>query len=115
MNTNKKRALIITFVLTAFIAISNVLSFASVSIPKPQPPQGDALGLQNILGWIQAIGVAVALGMLMIIGMRYVSAGADEKAKIKDQAITYVFGAFCIFAAVAILQIIKTISDALKK
>lgn len=114
MNTNKKRALIITAVLALVLALVNIAVFAgNITIPKPEAVDTNSLKIGKILGWIQAIGVAVALAMLIIIGIRYVSADAGEKAKIKDQAITYVFGAFCIFAAAAILEIIKNITTAL--
>lgn len=114
MNKTKKRALLLTVAIAIFAVFANIAVFAdNLAIPKPQPVNSEALGFGRILGFIQAIGVAVALGMLIIIGIRYVAADAGKKGEIKDQAITYVFGAFCIFAAVAILEIIKKASTAL--
>lgn len=117
MNKTSKRALVISTLLTIVLALISVLSFADVTIPKPTPPKDQGFNNQvgTIIGFIQAIGVAVALGMLIVIGIRYVSADSSKKAEIKEQAITYVFGAFCIFAAVSILGIIQTLSKSVTK
>lgn len=114
MNKTKKRALIISIALVALTVLMQLAVFAgNLTIPTPEAVDTNQLGVGKILGYIQAIGVAVALAMLIIIGIQYVSANAEKRASIKDQAITYVFGAFCIFAAVAILEIIKRASTAL--
>lgn len=115
MNKTKKRALIISIALVAFAFLMQLAVFAggNLTIPTPEAVDTNQLGVGKILGYIQAIGVAVALAMLIIIGIQYVAASAEKRASIKDQAITYVFGAFCIFAAVAILEIIKRASTAL--
>ncbi len=112
MNKTSKRALVISTLLTIVLSLISVISFADIQIPQPKAPTDQAFNDQvgTIIGFIQAIGVAVALAMLIIIGIKYVSADSSKKAEIKEQAITYVFGAFCIFAAVAILGIIKNLS-----
>ena len=70
--------------------------------------------ISNILGLIQFVGVAIALGMLIVIGIQYVTASSTKKGEIKDTAINYLFGAVCIFAAAGILQGIKGLVSAVK-
>ena len=70
--------------------------------------------ISNILGLIQFVGVAIALGMLIVIGIQYVTASSTKKGEIKDTAINYLFGAVCIFAAAGILQGIKGLVAAVK-
>lgn len=102
----------------AKVALSAVMSLAlvvpSVFASDIQLPginsnaAGQNAGLvSNILGLIQFVGVAIALGMLIVIGIQYVTASSAKKGEIKDTAINYLFGAVCIFAATGILQGIK--------
>lgn len=68
--------------------------------------------ISNILGLIQFVGIAIALGMLIVIGIQYVTASSAKKGEIKDTAINYLFGAVCIFAATGILQGVKNLVEA---
>lgn len=69
------------------------------------------VGLANkIIGVIQFVGVAIALGMLIVIGIKYITAAPEGKAEIKGTAINYLFGAICIFAATAILSGIASLA-----
>lgn len=89
------------FVLSSGTALATIPDIEDVS-----DPTGGKIG--KILGIIQFIGISVALAMLIIIGIQYVAAPAEKKGQIKDDALGYIIGAFCIFGAVAILQLIKT-------
>ena len=71
--------------------------------------------VSKILGLIQFVGVAIALGMLIVIGIQYVTASSTKKGEIKDTAINYLFGAVCIFAAAGILEGIKGLVATLNK
>lgn len=53
----------------------------------------------SILGAMQWIGYAVAVGMLVYIGIKYIMASADEKANLKNSLIRYVVGAVLIAGA----------------
>jgi len=49
--------------------------------------------------------------MLLVIGIKYITASPEGKADIKGTAIAYLIGAVCIFAAVGILNGIKDIVE----
>lgn len=60
----------------------------------------------KIAGIIQIIGTMVSVGTIMIIGIRYVGASADEKAEYKERMIPYFIGAVLLFGASNIVNII---------
>ena len=61
----------------------------------------------SILTVAQVIGVGVAVIMLIVLAIKYISAAPGDKADIKKHAVVYVVGAVVLFAASGILQIIK--------
>lgn len=60
---------------------------------------------RKVLSILQLIGVSVGLIMLVVTGIKFIV--ADEKPKVKDVAIGYIVGAFCIFGATGILTLIQ--------
>ena len=60
----------------------------------------------NVLGVIQVIGTAIAIGMLLFLGIKYIISSPDERASVKKSATVYVIGAIVLFAAVNIVKII---------
>ena len=60
----------------------------------------------SLLGVVQAVGYAVALIMLVVLGIKYMYSSPDEKATIKDKAIIYVIGAVVIFGSSSLVGII---------
>ena len=65
----------------------------------------------QVIGVVQTVGVAVAVIMLVVYAIKYISAAPSEKADIKKGAIGYVVGALILFAATGVLQIIKNFTD----
>ena len=63
--------------------------------------------IQSILTITQVIGVGVAVIMLVVLAIKYISAAPGDKADIKKHAIVYVVGAVVLFAASSILGIVK--------
>ena len=64
-----------------------------------------------ILGIIQVIAVAVAVIMLTVLGIKYVSAAPEGKADIKKSAVVYIVGAVLLFGTTGILQLIKSFAN----
>ena len=66
---------------------------------------------QNIIGAlitiIQVVGSGVAIIMLIVLAIKYISAAPGDKAEIKKHAVVYVVGAIILFAATGILGIVK--------
>ena len=61
----------------------------------------------SVITIARVICAAVAVAMLAILGMKYMTAAPSEKADIKKHAIVYVVGAVVMFACTGILGIIQ--------
>lgn len=76
---------------------------------------GAAKSVNNILGAIltivQVVGTGVAVIMLVVLAIKYISAAPGDKADIKKHAVVYVVGAVVLFAASGILQIVKNFAS----
>ena len=72
---------------------------------------GAADSLNRIIGSaitvVQVVGVGVAIIMLIVLAIKYISAAPGDKADIKKHAVVYVVGAVVLFAASGILGIVK--------
>lgn len=64
-----------------------------------------------ILRVVQVIGTAVAVIMLIVLAIKYISAAPGDKAEIKKHAVVYVVGAVILFAATGILGLIQSFSN----
>lgn len=113
MKISKKMAQVIT-ALTVVLAIL----FASSMVLATSYPtiSAHSIGtvsnsLSNISGMFltvaQIIGVAVAIIMLIVLAIKYISAAPNDKAEIKKHAVVYIVGAIVLFAASGLLGIIK--------
>lgn len=70
--------------------------------------------IQALLTIAQVVGVGVAVIMLIVLAIKYISAAPGDKADIKKHAVVYVVGAIVLFAASGILQIIKNFASNVK-
>lgn len=66
----------------------------------------------SIITIVQIVGVGVAIIMLIVLAIKYISAAPGDKADIKKHAVVYVVGAIVLFAASGILGIIKNFASA---
>lgn len=64
----------------------------------------------NIIGIVQVICYAAAVIMLVLLGVKFITASPEGKAEIKKSAIIYVIGAIIVFAAGTLLSIISNLS-----
>lgn len=60
----------------------------------------------SVAGIIQIVGTIVSAGAMIIIGIRYVVASADEKAEYKERMFPYFIGAVLLFGASNIVNIL---------
>lgn len=129
MKTNTVK--ILSCILIAILLITSVTSMAlatgsetvtasSVSaasmFSNAKDTTGTAGTVNTIIGTIitvaQIIGVGVAIIMLIVLAIKYISAAPSDKAEIKKHAVVYVVGAIVLFAASGILGIIKNFAKA---
>ena len=123
MNKNLKRVLIVLFdiilISTLFLNVvsnagGNVKQFSgSTSLLGSTNAKNATIGiLGTILTITRTVGAAVAIGILMIIGCKYLMASAGDRADIKKYAMNYVIGAIILFGAAGILGIIQRFVNA---
>ena len=68
-------------------------------------PANAATVVGTAVGLLKWVGGAMAIIMLMFAGIKYMTAGADEKAAVKESLLPLVIGAILIFGAVSIVEI----------
>lgn len=62
---------------------------------------------KSVITITRVICMGVAVTMLIVLAIKYMSAAPGDKATIKKSAVTYVVGAIVMFAAAGILSIIE--------
>lgn len=86
-------------------------SISTTTFDDVSDQSGAADSATNIIGAIlnivQVIGMGVAVIMLIVMAIKYISAAPSEKAEIKKGVTIYVVGAIVLFAASGILGIIR--------
>lgn len=100
--------LVPVFLVLTLICVSTANIFAiTPTQPSSGTPNSKITGLaNNIWGTVAVIIQILAIAAIIIAGVRYMFASADEKADIKQQTITLVVGAILVFAAVPIAKFI---------
>lgn len=63
----------------------------------------------SVAGVIFVAGIIVSIGTMMVIGIRYLMAGVDEKAEYKERMIPYFIGAILLFGASTVVRIVYLI------
>ena len=109
----KNKTLKIIAVLLIAIALATTIVRATngfVEI-KPQDPGKPATTISTTAGKIlyivRIIGMAVAVIMLTILGIKYVAASPNEKAEYKKGMTIYVVGAVLLFGASFLLGVVQ--------
>ena len=104
-------------IVTTLLMIASVLSvFTRVSANDiPSIPSAQAIGnttsvtgtVGRVIWVVQAICYGAAVVLLILLGIKFMTASPEGKAEIKKSAVIYVVGAILVFFASVILQIIK--------
>ncbi len=120
---------LLAIVLVAIVAIASAYTIVNAAEPvsastisagtiydSATDTTGTAGTANTILGTlitvVQVIGVGVAIIMLIVLAIKYISAAPGDKAEIKKHAVVYVVGAIVLFAASGILGIIRNLAGA---
>ena len=64
----------------------------------------------KVIGIIYVVAMIVSVGMLLMIGIKYITSSPDQKADLKARAVPYLIGAALIFGAANILKFIEQMS-----
>lgn len=113
----RKIAMVLLICLISISVCSN-LSFAAYDMMGVINNQAGATANSDVINPVtniaksvitiaRVICAAVAVAMLAILGMKYMTSAPSEKADIKKHAIVYVVGAVVMFACTGILGIIQ--------
>ncbi len=109
LNKKMKVSSVILLVIMLLFTVSNFAYAAN--IPKVTENSSFMTAqIGTILGIIRWVGYAIAIGMAMILGIKYVTSSPDGKAEIKKTATIYVGGIVLIAGA---STIVGAISDQL--
>lgn len=63
-----------------------------------------------VISIMRIVGVTIAVLMLLVLAIKYMTSAAGERADIKKHAIVYVVGAVLLFGAVGILGMINDLT-----
>ena len=111
----KTSKLIVALLIVLTIATISVSSFATGTagdlLQNLNTDQTVTIGgmqglANNIIGVIRAVGIIIAVVILLILGIKYMMGSAEEKADYKKSMIPYIVGAVLIFAGSTLVNII---------
>ena len=105
--------------ITMFASIANGMSLNDAKNANQYDNASDdsntAERIQKVMGSalvvVQVVGMGVAVIMLVVLAIKYISAAPGDKAEIKKHAVVYVVGAVVLFAASGLLGIIRHFAD----
>jgi len=107
-----KKILFFVMLIVLIIGISSVSFAALVEVPSNVKPSQDIVKVSNILiGTIQVVAVAIAIVMLVVLAIKYMTAAPGEKAEVKKGMTIYVIGALILFAGSGILGLIQSFGN----
>ena len=114
-----KIILIVLLLLTVGLIISNN-AFASWNMDLESYDRDNAERAGNkitnvmgaVINMMSTIGAGIAIIMLIVIGIQYVSKGAEGKAEAKKDLTGYIIGAVILFGVSGILKILQMFINA---
>ena len=106
---NMMRIIKITFIVLfiASIFANTVLGFTYEGFQPDTSNTGEIADVgSTIISTIRVLGMILSIGVLMVLGIKYMVGSTEEKAEYKKTMIPYVVGAILIFAATFIVSAI---------
>lgn len=112
MNSRKiaKIGSALLIIATIVTALSVVLGVSIPNATYSEANTGLSATVSNILGVVSFICYAAAVILLVMLGIRYMTAAPDGKAEFKKMAVLYVVGAVLVFGAGVVLQLIQNVT-----
>ena len=112
-----KTVKVISTILMVILLVSMFSSVVMASDPASQvknftssnntPGKAEIQGLAgNVISILTTVGIAVAIIILLILGIKYMMGSASEKAEYKKTMIPYLVGAILIFGASGIAKLV---------
>ena len=66
---------------------------------------------RTIVTILQAVGIVVAVVVILVIGIKYMMGSAEEKAEYKKTMVPYLVGAVLIFGATTIVNVVYNLAN----
>lgn len=104
-----KKFFVFCFLLIFVLSISTCCFALKTSLFHQEKTPDLPFDVGTILGYIQWIGIAIAIGYLIIMGIRFTVGSVDDKAEIKKHMVPFLIGLVLI---VGISSIARAIHDA---
>ena len=124
MKRNLIKAMLVILVACLLVAIvaptvSFGLTYSEINessvVKDAEDKSGAAKSVQHIIGGVltvvQVVGSGIAVIMLIVLAIKYISAAPSDKAEIKKHAVVYVVGAVVLFAATGIIGIVRNFAS----
>lgn len=104
----KITATVLLVVMILTMVSTSVFAWSVTVTPNTSASGASAVtGFGNkIVGIIQVVGYVIAVVMLVIIGIKYITSSPEGKAEVKKTALFYVLGAVLIAGAATIVKIV---------
>ena len=103
---------IVAVVAVLLVSMSNVALAINPSNIKGNTNAAGLTSVSNIgtkiIGFVQVAGSLLSVGVLVVLGVKYMMGSAEEKAEYKKTLIPYVVGAIIVFAASNIAGVVFT-------
>ncbi len=112
---NKKIFNVVVMTMMMVMLFANIVFAGGYSVgtnPFGNPePNGAGLSapVGSVIGFLVFAAWAVAIGMMIFFGIKYMTAGAGQKAEVKSTFLPYVVGAVCVGAATTIVNFVMNL------
>lgn len=101
---------ILTITLCVTPVFADDIGGVSVSINTQNATALNDTG-SKVLGYIKVIGTFISVGVLMFLGIKYMTASANEKADVKKSIIPYIIGVIVFLLALNIVPLIAKLGN----
>ena len=117
MSIKRMSKIVVALVIIATVLSAASMVFADIAIPSGTAPSNSGLSntVSNVIGIVQFICYAAAVILIVLLGIKFMTASPDAKAEIKKSSVIYVIGAVLVFAAGLLLNLIKSVANSTVK
>ena len=123
-NIFKLIRLILIIMIFLFVSYSNAIASNASHIIDPDDYEPDSMSSaenanniltigNDIIGFLQIAGSILSVIVLVVVGIKYMIASAEERAEYKKTLMPYVIGAIMVFGITNILAIVVNVSGKL--
>lgn len=113
--------ILVVMLVTIFVAgtVHADFDFSPNDVELQSPNDEDVKDIKDIsgkiLGGIQIGGIVLSIGILMVLGIKYMMGSTSEKAEYKKTMIPYLIGAVILFTATSLANGIFNIASSFNK